>query len=212
MKKTKNCLTFHYIRRTKSLKYPKKASPLKDLLFVFFVSLLKRFIVPKTIKKMKKEYIYLTINPDNKNVVKVGRTTKKPILRAKEMDRKSHNVNNWIVEKYWEVFDAKIAETIAHYCLQEYSVPSKRELFEIDKEEAIKIIDKNLTVFSCLMSKESIENNYFEQQKYVEKLHTKISELESQITTYQIADTELRAIIDEFRKDLNQPKDKRILA
>jgi len=153
---------------------------------------------------MKKEYIYLTINPDNKNVVKVGRTTKKPILRAKEMDRKSHNVNNWIVEKYWEVFDSKIAETIAHYCLQEYSVPSKRELFEIDKEEAIKIIDKNLTVFSCLMSKESIENNYFEQQNYVEKLHTKISELESQIATYQIADTELRAIIDDFRKDIDK--------
>lgn len=140
---------------------------------------------------MKKEYIYLNINPGNEKVIKVGKTTKKPILRAKEMDRKSYNVNDWVIEKYWEVFDCTIAEKIAHYSLQEYHIPNKRELFEIDKEKAIEIIDKNMTVFSCSMNKENIENTYFENKKYVVELEAKIQDLEGalKVASVLIKDT-----------------------
>ena len=95
---------------------------------------------------MEKQHIYIFSNSQHPEIVKVGKTTKHPEIRAKELSG-TGTVGKWQVEWYMVVPDAEIAEKTAHYLLKEFRGEPKKEFFKIKTLEASTIIEKKLVEF-----------------------------------------------------------------
>ncbi|MBQ2364557.1 MAG: GIY-YIG nuclease family protein [Alistipes sp.] len=89
-----------------------------------------------------KGYVYVMINPSCEGLVKIGKTTKDPEERAKELSSATGVATPFVVV-YKRLFnDCSIAETLIHRLLEERGcrVNKSREFFSIDISEAIDVI------------------------------------------------------------------------
>ena len=91
-------------------------------------------------------FIYLSKSTtENKNICKVGKTTRDPEKRAKEYASGSFK----LYEK-WRVPEISLStyETRAHKSLKSYQIPSKeiqyREIFSINAREALPIVEQSI--------------------------------------------------------------------
>lgn len=89
------------------------------------------------------EYIYILTNPSMPDLIKVGKTTKHPSSRMKEL-------NSTGVPKPFKlqlsliVEDCSLAEKHAHRILSKYRVNQKREFFKIPVKKAIEMVLTNI--------------------------------------------------------------------
>ena len=89
-----------------------------------------------------KGYVYIMINPSYKDLVKIGKTTKEPELRANELSSPTGVATPFIVV-YKRLFNnCDKAERLVHSILTEqgYRVNNSREFFSISIPDAIDII------------------------------------------------------------------------
>lgn len=101
----------------------------------------------------KKGYVYILVNPTFSGYVKVGRTTREPEARARELSSTSGVPAPFAVA--WDAFvtDCAHVERIIHQRLAHTRSRTDREFFVISLKEAISIISKIVEPYSC----ESIE-------------------------------------------------------
>lgn len=89
-----------------------------------------------------KGFVYAMINPSYEGLVKIGKTTKDPNARAKELSSATGVATPFVVV-YKRLFnDCSIAEVLIHRLLEERGcrVNKSREFFSIDISEAIDLI------------------------------------------------------------------------
>lgn len=112
---------------------------------------------------MEKQYIYIFSNSQYPEIVKVGKTTKHPEIRAKELSSQTGSVGKWQAEWYMVVPDAEIAEKTAHYLLKEFREDPKKEFFKISILKAAGIIEKKLVEFFEIKKTEIWKGNVLQE-------------------------------------------------
>lgn len=118
-----------------------------------------------------KGYVYIMINPSYSGVVKIGKTTKDPEERAKELSSATGVATPFIVVYKHMFNNCHIAERVVHGILDEqgYRVNDSREFFSVDISTAIDIIlnipDEDvpeITEFEPLVEEDdSLAEHYF---------------------------------------------------
>ena len=99
---------------------------------------------------MRHGYIYVLQNRDLRaNLLKIGRTMKKPIERAKEISSATGVSQPY--EVVWEeaVRDCHLAEQLVHRKLEQYRVTSNREFFELplkDRDSKFPVLGQKFPV------------------------------------------------------------------
>lgn len=113
-------------------------------------------IIPKDEYLDKKEsnlegYIYVMINPSLEGLVKIGKTSRNPEERVKELSSATGVPTPFILVYYREFSDCGLAEKIIHNFLEEkgYRVNENREFFKLPTNTAITIVQ---TFYDELMS------------------------------------------------------------
>lgn len=99
----------------------------------------------KIMEKDNQGYIYIMSNPEFDSKVKIGKSSKIPHIRAEQLTKQTATIGKFIVEWYMEVPDYDIAETIAHYKLEEFNF--QKEYFKITILEASKILENTFCEF-----------------------------------------------------------------
>ena len=90
---------------------------------------------------MKKGHIYLLSNPVYlKDIFKIGKTTKDPVMRANELSRHSGVPIPFQVIFSIECIDIKDAEDKIHDAFSNYRINDKREFFKIDPTFCVGVI------------------------------------------------------------------------
>jgi hypothetical protein len=84
-------------------------------------------------------YVYILSNPDLPGLLKVGMTSKKPELRAKELSGTTGVSSKYVIEYYGKVSDRFVAEKAAHNRLKNFH--HKKEFFKVDIEVAIYCVE-----------------------------------------------------------------------
>jgi hypothetical protein len=97
----------------------------------------------------KKGYVYILVNPAFSGFVKVGRTTKEPETRARELSLGSGVPAPYAVA--WEalVTDCEHVERLIHQQLAHARARNDREFFAIPLKKAIAVASKIIGPFSC---------------------------------------------------------------
>ncbi len=91
---------------------------------------------------MTKGYIYIMINPSlEKDLLKIGRTARKPEERASELCTTGVPVRFHVAYEE-EVEDSFLAESILHQQLTNYRYDKRREFFRLPLKSAIEIVRK----------------------------------------------------------------------
>lgn len=87
------------------------------------------------------EFIYILINPSLPNMIKIGRTSRSPEERARELSAATAIPTPFIVAYDIKVSNSVLAESLIHSILTEknYRINNNREFFELPVSEAIKI-------------------------------------------------------------------------
>jgi hypothetical protein len=85
-------------------------------------------------------WIYILSNPTIPNSLKIGYTSLSPELRARQISSSTGVVAPFKVEWAFKCFDGNLLENKIHNALKEYRINNQREFFQIDIEEAKKII------------------------------------------------------------------------
>lgn len=91
-------------------------------------------------KEEGNQWIYILSNPTIPNALKIGYTNLTPELRAKQISSSTGVVAPFKVEWALKCFDGLLFEKEIHKFLGDYRINNQREFFEIDLEEAKKII------------------------------------------------------------------------
>ncbi len=91
---------------------------------------------------MEKQYVYIFSISDKPDLIKVGRTSKNPHIRANDLSRNTAATGKFSVEWFMEVPDAELAEKVAHFKLKEYH--SNKEYFSTKPFPAYHILEKFL--------------------------------------------------------------------
>ncbi len=107
---------------------------------------------------MRKGYVYILINPAFPSYVKIGKTTKDPEVRAKEI---SSGIG--VPAKYEVAWDALVTdcdqvERIVHQKLAHVRSTKDREFFAIQLKEAIPLLSGIVVPFICNEKPEISEN------------------------------------------------------
>lgn len=89
---------------------------------------------------MAQGYIYILVNSEMPDCVKVGRTTRHPTRRASELSGTAAPVPFRVV-RYWKVKDEVKAEQDAHHVLSQTRVRQRREFFRLDPHDAIDLVE-----------------------------------------------------------------------
>ena len=146
-------------------------------------------------KKLNPGYIYILQNPSFPDLLKIGKTTRTPTERAKEVSR-----GTGIPTKFNVVFDiftpdCDISEKEVHKRLKEYRVATDREFFklpiDVAKESVIEVVTKHreneITLLErtreekvlqfkseleneFLQFKNELKNEIVEKRKHLEKI------------------------------------------
>lgn len=86
-------------------------------------------------------YIYILLNPSfSEDVVKIGMTSRSPVLRSLELSSHTGVPEKFILAYSERVQSAKTVERMAHDALQQYRVDPGREFFRVPLSEAINTI------------------------------------------------------------------------
>lgn len=89
---------------------------------------------------MSKGYIYILINPSlEKDLLKIGRTTRKPEERASELCTTGVPAQFYVAYDE-EVEDCHLAESLLHQKLANYRYDQRREFFKLPLKTAIEIV------------------------------------------------------------------------
>ena len=91
---------------------------------------------------MEKQYIYIFSISDKPDLIKVGRTSKHPHIRANDLSKNTAATGRFNVEWFMEVPDAELAEKIAHFKLKEHH--ANKEYFSLKPFDAYLILEKFL--------------------------------------------------------------------
>lgn len=89
---------------------------------------------------LKKGSVYILINSSLKNLVKIGKTTRSPEDRAKEISQGTGVPTEYMVAYSEEVKDCDLVEKLVHERLRPFRVNDNREFFQISVKEAIRTI------------------------------------------------------------------------
>lgn len=99
---------------------PAKEEPAKDIV-----------PAPSSAKGKKAGYVYVMSNPTmDKDIYKVGRTTKSPDERAKELSAETGVALEFLVVSQWETSDCAAAEKLIHQALEPHRLSKRREFFK----------------------------------------------------------------------------------
>ena len=101
----------------------------------------------------KKGYVYILDNPAFHGLVKVGKTTKDPEARARELSSGSGVPDRYAVRWRALVNDCHQVERLIHQRLAHARARNDREFFAIPLEEAISIASRIAAPFSCDVEK-----------------------------------------------------------
>ena len=96
------------------------------------------------------EYIYILSKRNEKDLLKIGRTSRNVIKRVNEINSSTGIVYPYSARMVYKVKDSIISEKLIHDKLKDYRVREDREFFLIDFHIACDIIDK------CLLDNEQI--------------------------------------------------------
>ncbi len=89
---------------------------------------------------MSNGYIYIMINPSlEKDLLKIGRTTRKPDERASELCTTGVPARFYVAYEE-EVEDCLLAESLLHQQLASYRYDQRKEFFKLPLKTAIDIV------------------------------------------------------------------------
>lgn len=94
-------------------------------------------------------YVYLLINPTMDGLVKIGKTTRDPTGRAKELSSATGVPASFVLVYHIYVRDCSAAESYIHEVLETRNcrVSRNREFFQIATHEAIRILSQAENLF-----------------------------------------------------------------
>jgi len=128
---------------------------------------------------MESGFVYVLINPSLAGMVKIGRTSRSPEERAKELSQSTGTPTPFIVVYKTYFTDCVKAESYVHSILEEqgHRVSNNREFFSITTEEAINAViaagaaDKNSTIESDLQintenNEEDLAASFFDEAEH----------------------------------------------
>lgn len=90
------------------------------------------------------EYIYILSRREEKDLLKIGMTTRNVLKRCQEINSATGVVFPYSPRKVFRVKDSKEAERIVHGILEEYRVRADREFFKCDYSRACEMIERSL--------------------------------------------------------------------
>ncbi|MBD5455140.1 MAG: GIY-YIG nuclease family protein [Lachnospiraceae bacterium] len=99
------------------------------------------------------EYIYILSRREEKDLLKIGLTTRNVLKRCQEINAATGVVFPYLPRKVFRVKDSKEAEKIVHHALQEYRIRADREFFKCNYSEACKVIEGCLKEMELLYYK-----------------------------------------------------------
>lgn len=86
-------------------------------------------------------YVYILMNPSYPDLVKIGKTTKDPKERMRELSSSTSAPHPFVLVHFENVTDCDAAEREVHEKLEKYRVNKRREFFEIKVLEAIQAVN-----------------------------------------------------------------------
>lgn len=95
-------------------------------------------------KENEAEYLYILSRREEKDVLKIGMTTRNVQIRVNEINSATGVVFPYSARKVYKVKDSKTVEKEVHSLLSSYRIRSDREFFRIDYSEACSIIEAYL--------------------------------------------------------------------
>lgn len=87
------------------------------------------------------EYIYILSRKEEKDLLKIGMTTRNVLKRCQEINSATGVVFPYSPRKVFRVKDSKEAERIVHEVLGEYRIRADREFFRCDYSMACELIE-----------------------------------------------------------------------
>lgn len=100
------------------------------------------------------EYIYILSRREEKDLLKIGMTTRNVLKRCQEINSATGVVFPYSPRKVFRVRDSREAEKVVHQVLDEYRIRADREFFDCDYSEACKLIEE------CLQENEMLYYKY----------------------------------------------------
>ena len=100
------------------------------------------------------EYIYILSRREEKDLLKIGMTTRNVLKRCQEINSATGVVFPYAPRKVFRVKNGKDAERIVHQALEEYRIRADREFFRCNYSEACEIIE------DCLQKNELFYYKY----------------------------------------------------
>lgn len=97
----------------------------------------------------KKGHVYILVNPAFSGLVKIGRTTKEPESRARELSSGSGVPSPYAVAWHALVTDCEHVERLIHQKLAHARTRNDREFFAVPLKEAISIVSNIVRPYSC---------------------------------------------------------------
>ncbi len=94
------------------------------------------------------QYIYILFNPSHKTLLKIGRTSRTPEERARELSANTGVAQPYIVAYESVVSDSIAAEAIIHEVLDAFRVNQSREFFELPLKDAVQVVSNVCQQFS----------------------------------------------------------------
>ena len=90
------------------------------------------------------EYIYILSRREEKDVLKIGKTTRNVLKRCQEINSATGVIYPYAPRKVYRVIDSDLAERLVHERLREYRIRMDREFFLISYQDACKLIEECL--------------------------------------------------------------------
>lgn len=100
------------------------------------------------------EYIYILSRREEKDLLKIGMTTRNVLKRCQEINAATGVVFPYSPRKVFRVKNCKEAEKIVHEMLKEYRIRTDREFFRCDYSMACEMIEE------CLLEKDLLYYKY----------------------------------------------------
>jgi len=111
-----------------------------------FITYAKNFLDFDMDRILGDQYIYVLSRREEKELLKIGMTTRNIIKRVQEINAATDVVYPLSPRAAYRVTDCLLAEKLIHQLLAEYRLRDDREFFLIQFERACEVIDNCLTL------------------------------------------------------------------
>ena len=115
---------------------------LKNGRFLYYCD---KFLTFNINEETPEEYLYILSRREDKEVLKIGMTTRNVMKRVNEINSATGVIYPFSARKIFKVKDSRRVETEVHHLLSEYRIRSDREFFQLEYSKACQIIDEYLT-------------------------------------------------------------------